>query len=210
MPTFGSRPQRITPRLIAITDAATRGIDTSVLRFEELCARAAPGQIAIQLRDRQLSAMVRFQFGQRLAQACRRYGQYLVVSDRIDLAWLLGAVGVHLTGQSVSPRSVREAFAIRGLPCWVSQATHQELTQASSDALLISPVFAERKGRAALGTSALSAQSAATPEVLTYALGGVGPEECQRSLQAGASGVAAIGAVYDAPISVLSRLGILR
>ncbi len=83
------------------------------------------------------------------------------------------------------------------------------------DALLVSPVLAPRKGRPALGLLPLGGLGeqlrARDLACQIYALGGVSAENAAGCLQAGATGVAAIGAALAPDAEpLLSALGVLR
>jgi thiamine monophosphate synthase len=83
------------------------------------------------------------------------------------------------------------------------------------DALLVSPVCAPRKGRAALGLAALGAVGeqlrARNLSCQLYALGGVSAENAAACRTAGAFGVAAIGAALAAdPLPLLEALELRR
>lgn len=211
------------PPLMLITDHQLAG-DQLLSRVSACLQAARPGSVAVQLRDRQLSARRRLDLGYALRAECQRWAQYLVVNDRVDLALLLGADGVHLPGVGVSPAEAR------GLApsLWLSAACHPSLATSTPrcpegvDAWLVSPVISPRKGRPALGVAglaALGAQLTAQPIGATakappavYALGGVDAASAAGCLAHGADGVALIGAALDGrPIApLLAALGIAR
>jgi thiamine monophosphate synthase len=103
----------------------------------------------------------------------------------------------------------------------ISAACHapEQLSSASADALLLSPVLAPRKGRPALGlaglTRALEARrerAAGLGSCWLYALGGVTRHQAAGLLAAGADGVALIGDLFvpRAAPELLASLGIER
>jgi thiamine-phosphate pyrophosphorylase len=88
---------------------------------------------------------------------------------------------------------------------------------SGADAVLLSPILAARKGRAALGLTALAEARSAlvrrgrgAPRL--YALGGVEAGTARACLEAGADGVAVIGAALDGRDArpLLQALGVLR
>lgn len=207
------------PRLLAITDLTVLGFEPLLARAAELAESAAPGTVAVLLRDHDASAATRLELGRRLRQLTRAGGQELWVADRIDLALLLDAEGLHLGEGSVPAPTARRLF---GPARRVSRAWHrasideQDCAElAGVSALLLSPIFAARKGRAALGSAALGELSAALARrglaAGVYALGGVTAAEVPACDAAGASGVAAIGAALGPAAAALVRaLGIAR
>lgn len=207
------------PRLLAITDLSLLPEAAIEARLIELCGQARPGSVAVLLRDHATGARERLRFGERLRCVTRDAEQELWVADRLDLALLLEADGLHLGEASVRPRDARRLLGRdrRISRAWhqvgLGPATEQELEGA--DALLMSPIFEARKGRPALGLAALEHLSqalsarAAPPQL--YGLGAVTAERAQACLSAGAWGIAAIGAVLSAePLRLLASLGIAR
>jgi thiamine-phosphate pyrophosphorylase len=205
------------PRLVAITDLSQLDPPTLLARLRRLAEAAVPGSLALLLRDHAASGRERLRLGRELRASSRATGQELWVADRIDLARLLEADGLHLGEGSVPARLARELWP---RDRWLSRAWHgRDLAAASElegvNALLVSPVLAERKGRTALGLDALTrlSHAAATqPEPLAlYALGGVSSDSANRCLAAGADGVAAIAAALAPdPRALLDALGIAR
>lgn len=195
------------PRLIAITDASLLPVETMLARLTQLAAAARPGSCAFLLRDHALGARERLRFGQALQVVTRAHGQALWVADRLDLALLLEADAVHLGEGSVTASDARKLL---GPACRISRAWHAaslDGVEAAAelhavDALLVSPALAPRKGRSALGLQPFGVLGeqlrARNLACQPYALGGVSAENAAACLQAGAVGVAAIGAALSA------------
>ncbi len=208
-------------RVIAITDTQRAPIDLWLTQLGHLAAAAVPGSVQVLLRDRQLDIRDRQRFGQLLRILTREHGQLLSVSDRLDLAVLLGADAVHLSGASVTVEDAR-AFGQQHRQKWqITAACHapDDVARSRADALLLSPIAEPRKGRAALGARGLAAAQAARrdrPAELgpcsVYALGGVTRRNAAELVEAGADGVALIGDLLnaDAPSALLDALGLRR
>lgn len=205
------------PRLIVITDTSVSAAPELIVRIERLLSSAAPGTVMVQLRDKPLEARERLEIGRRLVTDCRRLNQWFVVNDRLDLALLLEADGVHLGEGSVAPADARTILPDRA---WISIACHDPgaVGTLDADAVLLSPIVAARKGRAALGFDGLRsarrelASGVGNTMPVLYALGGVDADCARECLAAGADGVAVIGAVLDGrdPLPLLDALGIAR
>jgi thiamine-phosphate pyrophosphorylase len=210
----------VAPRLVVVTDTEREGAHAWLERLEPWLASAAPGGVMVQLRDRQLEARERLAFGLRLRELTRRHAQHLAVNDRLDLALLVEADAVHLPEAGVRAGVARRFLEQYRSPWFVSVACHDPaaLPEPEADALLLSPISAPRKGRPALGTAGIEhaararAGSAGARRHRIYGLGGVGADQAASLLEAGADGVAVIGAVFDArgPEGLLRALGILR
>jgi thiamine-phosphate pyrophosphorylase len=190
------------PRLVVITDTSVSAVPELIVRVERVLASAAPRTVMVQLRDKELEARDRLELGKRLVAVCRRLNQWFVVNDRLDLALLLEADGVHLGEGSVAPADARTMLPDRA---WVSIACHEPeaVGRPDADAVLLSPVVAGRKGREALGFEGLRSarrklvSSVAGTAPALYALGGIDAGSARECLAAGADGVAVIGAVLD-------------
>jgi thiamine-phosphate pyrophosphorylase len=193
---------------MAITDTNVVPIGELAARAERLARLSQPGTVVVQLRDLQLPVRSRLALAQRLREITRSAGQMLVVNDRLDLAVLAEADGVHLGEQSVSPADARQ---IVGEGAWISRACHDPSRAQSlgADAVVLSPILAPRKGRPALGPAGLT--QARGNDVLLFALGGVDAGGVSACLAAGADGVAAIGAALGTsdPTPLLEALGVL-
>lgn len=208
------------PRLLAITDLSLLPADALATRLGRLAQAARPGTLALVLRDHATGALERLTFGRQLQAIARRSGQQLWVADRLDLALLLEADGVHLGEGSVSAAVARPLV---GASVRISRAWHAaSLTGAPSadeladvDALLVSPVLLPRKGRPALGLGVLGVLGeqlrARNWACQLYALGGVSADNAAACRQAGALGVAAIGAsLVEDPSALLAALDMQR
>jgi thiamine-phosphate pyrophosphorylase len=168
--------------------------------------REARARVAVQLRDPELSGRALYDLGVRLRAATAALGVSLVVNDRLDLAVLLGADGIHLGRRSVP---VNDARAFAGAGTFVSVACHdvEEVVQAAAagaDAAVLSPIFATPGKGPPLGIEALREArrrlAAAGRSIALIALGGIDGGSWSSCLDAGAEGVAAIRADLGAAI----------
>jgi len=179
------------PRLIAMTDRTVASADETLRRFERLARAARPFSVMFQLRDRELPARERLAFGRDLRALCTAEQQWFQVNDRCDLAALLGADAVHLGEASVSAADARR---ILGEGVFVTRACHDPECELEPgvDGWVLSPIFAERKGRAALGLEGMARLAA---RARAYALGGVSASGAGKIIEVGAFGVAVVGTV---------------
>ncbi|AUX43774.1 thiamine-phosphate diphosphorylase [Sorangium cellulosum] len=193
-----------TPTLTLITQAAD--VPEPVLLARLSAFRALPpearARVAVQLRDPELSGKELHALGRRLRDATAALGASFVVNDRLDLALLLGADGVHLGRRSVG---VADARALLGAGVFVSVACHSVdevlgAAEAGADAAVLSPIFATPGKGPPLGLSTLrearARLAAASRGVAILALGGVDAASAPGCLAAGADGVAAIRADF--------------
>jgi len=136
----------------------------------------------------------------RLLSVTRTAGGLLLVGDRVDVALVTGADGVHLPEHALHPRDVRE-FA-RGKALIVSVAVHDRAgaiaARDHADALVISP-FGEVAGKgAALGEAGFCALRDEAAGCFAVALGGITTRvDVTRAHCAGADAVAVRRALYE-------------
>lgn len=199
--------------LLAITDLERVPPEQTLERAARIARSARPGTVAFQLRDFRLSARALLAFGERLRDAVRAEQQAFVVNDRLDLALLLDADAVHLGERSVSSAAARRL--VGALP--VSRACHgpESIGGVDAELVVLSPILETRKGRPALGLSALQkarARLASGDVPRLFALGGIDAARAEACLATGAHGVAAIGAAFAVADAtpLLAALRILR
>lgn len=185
-------------RLLLVTDR-TRGGERS---FLDLLAQAIDAGIpAIQLRERDLPTREVLRLGLALQCMAAPRGVSLLVNDRLDLAMAMGLTGVHLRANSLPIPVVRR---LGGPDCLIGKSTHslaevQAANQEGADYIVFGPVFdtpSKRPYGPPLGVSQL-AEACRISNVPVFAIGGVTTASVPVVRQAGAYGVAVIGAVLD-------------
>ncbi|PYP57074.1 MAG: thiamine phosphate synthase [Gemmatimonadetes bacterium] len=184
------------PRLHAITDEriARRPDMDDVAR-----ALAAGGaeRLALHARGRVLSGLEHHELAVRLS-ACRP--ARLFVNDRLDVALAVGAAGVQLGLASLDPQDARRLEP----RWWIGKSVH-DLAEAEAaraggaDYLLVGPLYrtATHPDREPLGLARL--EPIVSLGLPVIAIGGVTPQRAAEVRRAGAYGVAAIRALWDAP-----------
>jgi thiamine-phosphate pyrophosphorylase len=208
------------PKLVAITDLTRFSAEHLLARTAELAQKARPGGLAVLLRDHQANSRARLSLGRELGRRLRAAEQQLWIADRLDLALLLAADALHLGEGSMTARDAR---ALLGPDRRISRAWHVAGPLSDSaateldevDNVLLSPILEPRKGRPALGVTALGALTESLKargiSAGVLALGGVSAALAPACLAAGAQGVAAISAAWSSDVVELVRaLGIAR
>ena len=177
-----------------ITDRHGAGGDAALLQCVERAA--AQGVEWIQVREKDLSARDLCDLVRRIATLAAPHGTRVLVNSRADVALAAGAHGVHLSGDSVAPATLR-AICPAGFLIGVSTHNLEELRRAESegaDFAVFSPIFpvVSKAGYGpALGLEALRA-AAHRVKIPVLALGGLTRENADACVSAGAAGVAGI------------------
>lgn len=173
--------------------------------IEQCRAASRAGVDLVQLREPDLEAAALSSVATRLVEATGDTATRIIVNDRVDVALTCGAGGVHLRGDSIPPRRVREmtppGFLVGRSVHGVDEAV---LAARDADYLIAGTVFptASKPGlRAHLGVDGLSAIVRAV-DIPVLAIGGVSMDRIEAVAGAGAAGVAAIG-LFDADADAL-------
>jgi len=188
------------PFLVAVTELERWSAEHMLSVFRRLAERASPGKLGVQLRGPGQPARRLLELGRALSAVAGETGQHLIVNDRLDLALELGAPFVHLAEKSVSAEDARRLCPGRGL----FRACHDPSAAAGLgvDAVVLSPIAAERKGRPPLGAEGIRAcvraLRSAGEATAVYALGGIEAASVEALVLAGASGFLAMDSVFGA------------
>ncbi|HXY69826.1 MAG TPA: thiamine phosphate synthase [Gemmatimonadales bacterium] len=128
----------------------------------------------------------------------------IVVNDRLDVALATGAAGCHL-GQVDFPIDAARAMAPAGFWLGGSAGTPEEAARAAAAGAhylgigAVAATASKADAGAAIGAEGFRRVHAAAPAVPAVAIGGVTAALVPALMAAGASGVAVIRAVLDAP-----------
>lgn len=189
------------PRLHAITDARILALPDLPARAARLAAAAGPA-LAVHVRDRALPARALMARATAIADAIRPAGARLVVHGRADVAATLGAWGLQLGQGDLTPLEARQAAG----PAWsgrvgvsVHDRTEARLArQHGADWVLLGNLrpTTTHPGRPGIGYALLEELARGSGPVL--AIGGLGPDDAPAVQAAGAYGIAAITALWDA------------
>ena len=182
-------------RLVAITDDLRDGAPGLVSRAG-LAVRGGATMIQLRLKDADARTMV--EVARALVSALK--GVPVIVNDRLDVALVAGAAGVHVGPDDLPAAAVRRLVP-PGFLVGASVGSDTEIVLSrGADYVGIGPLYATSSkpdaGRA-IGTVAFSrlARSCRVPAV---AIGGIDASNAAGAMLAGAAGVAVIRAVLGA------------
>ncbi len=187
------------PALHAVTDDAVLARPDFLPLALAVLAAGGP-EVALHLRGPHTGGRSLYELAEPLARAADVNGARFVVNDRVDVARAAGAGGVQLGRRSMLPADARSILGdgpLVGVSAG-SAAEIRDAAQGGADFVLAGSVFptATHPGRRGMGSEGLREMTALG--VPTVALGGMTPERVAEVRAAGARGVAAIRAVWEA------------
>ena len=187
--------------LYLVTDPALAGSRP----LEEIVAAAiAGGATLVQLRDPHAKGRALAQIGLRLLSVTRPAGVPLIVNDRADVAFAIGAQGVHLGQSDMDAADARRMLgpdAIIGLS--VANARELEASRhalPAVDYLGVGPVFVtgtKSDAGDAIGLAGIGWMRRAV-DLPLVAIGGIGEGNAADVVAAGCDGVAVVSAIIGA------------
>ncbi len=186
------------PRLHLISDRSICPLD----RFPEVARQAVEaGFDAVHLREKDLP-------GRDLVEAARHLkrvindGARILINERLDVAIIVGAHGVQMGEQGLSPLDIR---AVCGDSILIGRSVHDEsgaerAAFERADFVIAGNIYSTRskpgRGGRGLGFITRVAEAGGLPVI---AIGGVTPARVPEVVQAGAHGVAVISGILAAP-----------
>ena len=158
------------------------------------------GSRIIQYRRKSGSIREMMEEAKAVGRLCREYGAVFIVDDRVDVAILSDADGVHVGVEDAPVAEVRKRFG--GLIIGASASSISEAMQGEAggaDYLGVGSVFPSptKPDYEVLGIDGLR-RIIQTIHVPAYAIGGITLDKVPLIKEAGAWGVAVISAVLDA------------
>ena len=192
----------------AVTDARVLALDDLGVRAAAIAA--AGSGVALHARDRMTG-------GARLASVARRFlalarppEAAVFVNGRPDIAGAVSAQGVQLGAHDLTPGEARASFPVG----WVGRSVHsleeaERAVEEGADFLLVGTIFpsSSHPGYPGAGPGLVRDTARLGPPVI--AIGGIDGERAARMREAGAYGVAAIGALWHAADPAAAALALL-
>jgi thiazole tautomerase (transcriptional regulator TenI) len=196
------------PRLHAITDASVLALDDLGVRAAAI-ASAGPA-VALHARDRSAGGARLVSVARRFLTLARPPEAAVFVNGRPDIGGAIGAQGVQLGAHDLTPTEARASFPLG----WIGRSVHsvaeaERAVAEGADFLLVGTIFPSptHPGQPGAGPGLVRDTARLGPPVI--AIGGIDAERAVRMHQAGAYGVAAIGALWRAADSAAAALALL-
>lgn len=182
-----------------------------VLATRAALSAGPPGRTAVQVRHPGASPRELHALASALRPICRRAGAPLLVNDRVDVAQLAGADGVHLPERGLD---VAQARALLGPKAWIARSCHDReglvrAEAAGASFATLGPVGPVPGKNPPLGIDGF-ADAIRGLSLPVYALGGVNAGSARPLADAGAAGVAVVRSVFAAPDPAAAVTDLLR
>ncbi len=181
------------PDVYGVTHAHEIGVPSQLTFLE----RALQGGLRlVQLREAKLPTDQREAFAAAAAALCQRHGARLLVNGDAQLAWAVGADGLHLTSEQLKSLRSRPNFPLVAASC--HDATELELAaECQLDFAVLGAVkpTASHPGHPGLGWPAVAKLLENYP-LPVYAIGGLDRRDLADGRLVGAHGIAAIRSVW--------------
>jgi len=161
------------------------------------------GARVLQLRLKEIASIDFLSSARKIAELCRERQALFIVNDRVDVAILAGADGVHLGQDDLPISKARTVLGDRRMIVGISTHTTQQAIAAEQDGadyIGFGPMYAggAKQTRIAQGLDKLRAVRAAV-RIPIVAIGGITESTARDVLEAGANAVAIITDVVRAP-----------
>jgi thiamine-phosphate pyrophosphorylase len=197
----------ILPKIYPITDTRISGLS----HLEQVRRLVAGGARLIQLREKTEPAGEFYRSAVEATDYAHRHGAKIIINDRVDIAMVTGADGVHLGQDDLPPERAR---TLLGPDAIIGFSTHS-IDQARDalampiDYLAIGPIFTtstKEDPHPVVGLEGPRAIRALNIEFPIVAIGGINRQNAASVLAAGADCIALIGDIVSDPAEITQRM----
>lgn len=195
------------PKIYPITDVGLSGIPHA----EQVRRLVSGGARLIQLREKDRGAARWIDDARDALAAARDGGAKLIINDRVDVAMVLGADGVHLGQDDLPPAEARKLLGPDKIIGFSTHSLEQALAaiEMPVDYIGVGPIFSTTTKAApdpVVGTELLSAIRNAAAGVKIVAIGGIRADSLLSVLNAGADSAAMVGAIIGETALIEERM----
>lgn len=185
--------------LYAVTDLTDTGDEV----VENIDRAFSGGVDIVQLRSKALSDREMYQLGLKIKPIAAQHRKLFFVNDRLDLALAVGADGLHIGQDDLPVKRVREIAAKAGQSLFLGKSTHSlaqalQTSREDVDYIGVGPVFATptKPAYQAVGLDLIPDVSK-NVRIPFVAIGGINEDNIHQVLQAGATRVAVVRAIFN-------------
>ncbi len=170
--------------------------------FLDAVASALQGGVDIlQLREKTKPASEILALGKKIKQLCLQYDTTFIVNDRVDIAYVLEADGVHLGQNDLDVKSARNILGDNFIIGVSTHAPNQALkaVEDGADYIGVGPVFETptKKGKTPVGLEYVKWVSK-NINIPAFAIGGINLQNTNEIINAGLKRIAVVRAIMNA------------
>lgn len=170
--------------------------------FLDAVASALQGGVDIlQLREKNMTANKFLSLGRKVKQLCLQYDTTFIINDRVDIAALIEADGVHLGQDDLDVSSAREILGSNAIVGISTHAPEQALKAVAdgADYIGVGPVFATptKEGRTPVGLDYVKWVSE-NISIPAFAIGGIDLDNCTQVFDMGLKRISVVRAIINA------------
>ncbi len=171
-------------------------------KFLDAIASALSGGVDIvQLREKKSNAKRIIELGHKIRQLASEYNALFIINDRVDIARIVKADGVHLGQDDIEIDYAKE---IIGRDKIIGISTHEpeqaiKAIKDGADYIGVGPVFETptKPGRKSVGLEYVKWASENVVDIPFFAIGGINQENVCKVIAAGAKNIAVVRAIMN-------------
>ncbi len=196
------------PSIYPITDTAISGLPV-VVQVERMIMGGAQ---MIQIREKKASSREFYDAAAAAIETAGSSGARIIINDRVDIAMMLRAAGVHLGQDDLSPFHARRLLGNNAI---IGLSTHtlaqvRKAVEAPINYVAFGPVFTtltKENPDPAVGLETLAKAKRIVVDMPLAAIGGITSRNVGSVFEAGADSAAMIGEILSDPDRIAKKLG---
>ena len=195
------------PKIYPITDTRL----TKLSHAEQVKILIEGGARFIQLREKYLSLREFYAQAEEAVNFARKRGAKIIINDRVDLALVLKADGVHLGQDDLPPEKAREILGEKAIIGFSTHSVAQAVnaTKLPIDYIATGPVFATKTKEnpdQVVGIEGVKRVRKAIGNFPLVAIGGINSRNFREVLASGANSLAIISEILSSPEKIIENL----
>jgi thiamine-phosphate pyrophosphorylase len=195
------------PRIYPITDTRVSGLS----HLEQVKLLVDGGASFIQLREKVATSREFYAAAVECIAFARPLGVKIIINDRVDIALVTGADGVHLGQDDMPPEAARRVLGDKAIIGYSTHSVEQAIGAADMpvDYIAIGPVFGtttKENPDPVVGLEGLAAVRSAIGDMPLVAIGGITEANISNVIAAGATSAAMISGLWAATYGLTSAL----
>ncbi|HMS08328.1 MAG TPA: thiamine phosphate synthase [Pyrinomonadaceae bacterium] len=199
------------PRVYPVTDRKLSGLSHA----EQVRRLAAAGATLIQLREKHLPADEFYEEAVKAVSAAREAGVVLLINDRVDIAKMTGADGVHLGQDDLPPAAARELLGPDAIIGFSTHSLAEAIAAASEpvDYIAFGPIFptdTKSDTEPVVGLERFAEIRNTLPKMQLVAIGGINADNIAAVIEAGADSAAVISSAVAEGENIAKNLALLN